>query len=434
MYRRLIAWWKVAHKKMLLTLLAIAAVDALTTQLYFNLMVGGFRVSLSVVVLPVLLYLNPKVNPLLQTLVIMGFGLITRSIFGMGIYESWLTAFQAEYQTLFFEAIYGGIYYWLYYKHKEKTLTLWIGVILLADFLANCSELFSRFHLEEALVLQSLPVLFLIATVRSVAAAVLVLGYGYYRTLLRRDEHQRRYENLLMIASQLSAENYLMQKNMTQIENVMSDAFMLYEELSKIENPGSKKALNIAKEVHEIKKNYAQVMKGLETFTDGEDVAQKMSIKDLLDILLHCLANEWQAKDTLPVYVALEANVVLHQHYLFLSIIRNLVVNALEAVRNQEAPKVVIRVKRIETDGAVHFLFEVIDNGEGIRTKDIPCIFDPGFSTKFSPTTGDIQRGLGLTLVKEIVENTFGGEITVDSQVGSGTVFKVIIPGERMEG
>ena len=42
--------------------------------------------------------------------------------------------------------------------------------------------------------------------------------------------------------------------------------------------------------------------------------------------------------------------------------------------------------------------------------------------------TGNSNRGIGLTLVKDIVENYFGGSIEVKSEAGTGTEFVVIIP------
>ena len=52
-------------------------------------------------------------------------------------------------------------------------------------------------------------------------------------------------------------------------------------------------------------------------------------------------------------------------------------------------------------------------------------IFERGYSTKAK------NRGIGLALVKEKVDNLYG-EISVSSSVGEGTTFKVIIPREAV--
>lgn len=71
--------------------------------------------------------------------------------------------------------------------------------------------------------------------------------------------------------------------------------------------------------------------------------------------------------------------------------------------------------------------FSVKDNGVGIRSEDLSKLFkiDAKFSTL--GTSGERGSGLGLTLVKEII-NKHGGEITVESEFGKGSEFIFTIP------
>jgi signal transduction histidine kinase len=64
----------------------------------------------------------------------------------------------------------------------------------------------------------------------------------------------------------------------------------------------------------------------------------------------------------------------------------------------------------------------VTDNGKGINRKDLSFIFVPGFTTRKG------GWGLGLTLVKRIVEDYHHGEIDVRSEAGVGTTFTIRIP------
>ena len=72
-----------------------------------------------------------------------------------------------------------------------------------------------------------------------------------------------------------------------------------------------------------------------------------------------------------------------------------------------------------EKDGEAEII--VSDTGTGIPEENLSKIFEPYFTTKDSGT------GLGLTLVFKIVKE-HGGEISVKSQMGEGTVFTITLP------
>jgi two-component system phosphate regulon sensor histidine kinase PhoR len=68
--------------------------------------------------------------------------------------------------------------------------------------------------------------------------------------------------------------------------------------------------------------------------------------------------------------------------------------------------------------------FIVKDTGIGIPQEDLEKIFEEFYRSKNARETEQIGTGLGLNLVKEIVEH-YGGEITVKSELGKGSEFKV---------
>lgn len=99
-------------------------------------------------------------------------------------------------------------------------------------------------------------------------------------------------------------------------------------------------------------------------------------------------------------------------------IITNLVKNAVQAIPENQAEKLVlINVKREED----HVLINVKDNGTGIAEENRIHIFEPKFTTK---TSG---MGLGLGIIKNIIEN-YKGTITFDTEIGKGTTFTVSLP------
>jgi len=106
------------------------------------------------------------------------------------------------------------------------------------------------------------------------------------------------------------------------------------------------------------------------------------------------------------------------------SIFSNLVLNAKDALEEQDGEGKLIHVKigTVDEAGAAGLKIEVEDNGPGIPEDKLAEIFEPFFSTK--PTTG---TGLGLGIVKRLVQ-LYDGKIEVESKAGNGTVFRITLP------
>ncbi len=98
-------------------------------------------------------------------------------------------------------------------------------------------------------------------------------------------------------------------------------------------------------------------------------------------------------------------------------VVTNLVKNAIQSVDETQNPRVEVKVY---SRGQIAFI-EVLDNGMGIPNDNKERIFEPKFTTKSS------GMGLGLAMVKSIIEN-YKGKITLESEVGKGSVFKVEFP------
>ena len=66
----------------------------------------------------------------------------------------------------------------------------------------------------------------------------------------------------------------------------------------------------------------------------------------------------------------------------------------------------------------------IADDGMGISKENIDKVFDPFFTTKL----GKGGSGLGLHIIYNIVTELLGGEIDVDSEIGVGTTFTILLP------
>ena len=76
---------------------------------------------------------------------------------------------------------------------------------------------------------------------------------------------------------------------------------------------------------------------------------------------------------------------------------------------------------------STHVLIEVSDNGVGMSKEDIAKAFTRGIKLTAKPTGGETSSGLGLWIVKNIVEG-HGGNIILDSKLGAGTIFTIQLP------
>jgi PAS domain S-box-containing protein len=99
----------------------------------------------------------------------------------------------------------------------------------------------------------------------------------------------------------------------------------------------------------------------------------------------------------------------------------NLLINAAQAA---DKPDSHIRLEvRRGASGKEGLVLEVEDNGCGMDAKTASRIFDPFFTTKEE----GMGTGLGLYITKNLLESV-GGSISVESEIGRGTTFRVVIP------
>lgn len=95
----------------------------------------------------------------------------------------------------------------------------------------------------------------------------------------------------------------------------------------------------------------------------------------------------------------------------------NLLINASHAIEDRGTIKM---VTEIDDD---NLLVSISDTGKGIDEENLTKLFNPFFTTK---SVGE-GTGLGLSISHGIVEK-HGGNIYVESEVGKGTTFKVVLP------
>ena len=121
-----------------------------------------------------------------------------------------------------------------------------------------------------------------------------------------------------------------MAQNMENIERVMSNSYELFEKINfkKDEASWGERALSIAKDVHEIKKEYALVVRGIKELIEDKFQDNGMDFKDIITILDEAMKREIKHgdKDIVLLFETGE-NFYTTKHYFLMSIFRNLIMN-----------------------------------------------------------------------------------------------------------
>ena len=147
-----------------------------------------------------------------------------------------------------------------------------------------------------------------------------------------------------------------------------------------------------------------------------------MDVNSVIEDTLALFSRQLERANVAPVVRLGKLPLVVGSGDQLRQVMSNLVVNARDSM--PEGGTLTIRTKhRPSKDGVHEFVrIAVVDTGAGIPKEVLPTIFEPFVSTK-----GEKGTGLGLWIVKGIVEN-HGGKLRVRSTVGRGTIFLIDFP------
>lgn len=138
---------------------------------------------------------------------------------------------------------------------------------------------------------------------------------------------------------------------------------------------------------------------------------------DTLEVIKHEINN---SKDTNEIKLKLNldsSRKINCNEYKMRQAILNIILNALEAMKDGGG---ILEINLFEKDDGS--ILEISDTGVGIRKEDQKHIFNSNFTTK-----GDNGTGYGLRISKDIFKE-YGGNISVESQLGYGSKFIVKFP------
>jgi signal transduction histidine kinase len=179
------------------------------------------------------------------------------------------------------------------------------------------------------------------------------------------------------------------------------------------------------------------IVRGLRTFSRPEnETVASLDVAHVLDATFAMVANEVRHRTRLVKEYAETPKIVANEARLG-QVFLNLLLNALQAlpegridkneirvvVRPESMTEIRSRSKSPDLESVDHVVVEIHDNGMGIAPHVRARIFEPFFTTK--PV--GIGTGLGLAICHGIV-TSMGGSLTVDSEVGVGSIFRLQLP------
>lgn len=408
-----------------------ALILSVASQVSMGLEPGAFTISLAVVLLPLLCSLWPGL-PVVWTMLLAAPGVfLLRALARLAATGTLAGSWGAHAPEMVFYVCYGLLFERYRRKVRFHPFSLPACLPLAGlDALSNLAELLVRVG-PDAFRPFSLGQLLLVGACRSLlawCALRLLDGYGFQ--LLRREDAQR-YQRLLLMTASLKSEVAWMDKGTALIEDTMNRAYHLYSSLrnSGADPKDAQLALAVATDIHEVKKEYFLIMRGISEALEKEEAEAGMEWRELVALLEQSVAQTAQAAGKQVLFQA-DSRVQFYtvQHHYLMSIFHNLLNNAVEAAPDQGVYHVSLTARAVGGD----YCFTVEDDCGGIPPERLEQVFLPGFSSKINYTTGAINRGLGLPLVKGLVEEKLHGSISVASADGS-TTFTICIPKSELE-
>ncbi|MDE2027129.1 MAG: GHKL domain-containing protein [Candidatus Omnitrophica bacterium] len=160
-----------------------------------------------------------------------------------------------------------------------------------------------------------------------------------------------------------------------------------------------------------------KIVLDLRTFAhEGGDIMDLARVEDIMDSVINIVHNEIKYKAELKKTYGQTPPVKCNPQKIG-QVFINLLINAAQAIEKTGT----IEVKTYRQQG--YACIDVRDTGHGIKEEYLKKIFEPFFTTK---PVGK-GTGLGLSVSYEIIKK-HGGQIKVQSQLGQGTTFTVMLP------
>jgi two-component system sensor histidine kinase YcbA len=421
-------WKGASMRERLLVLTIIMLATAFFGEMKVNPFGGSFRFSLGIAAfffgllwfqsVPVLL------TGFLTGMFILGFRIGLDVIFS---HVAWIESLKAHLPSAFYYFTFSLLIHFIRAR-KFLESPLLVGLIgASVDFASNMVELQVRRQFNDfpPITWESIFMLLFFGGLRSFFAVGLYNSFSIRQVRAVGEVRQQELEKLRMINTELFQEAFYLRKSMTHLEEITRESYQLYKRLFTTKHTESSIALHIAENVHEVKKDSQRMLAGLSKLINQEGLAPQLPVPELCGLVIR--ANQKYAEmlgKEIEFALRCDVNLSTSQIYALLSVLNNLVANAVEAIPSSGWIELVVKLDHR------NIIFHVVDNGPGIPHEEREWVFEPGYTTKFDQQ-GNASTGIGLTHAKGIV-HSLQGNLRILSDWEPMTHFEVSIPTDQL--
>lgn len=155
---------------------------------------------------------------------------------------------------------------------------------------------------------------------------------------------------------------------------------------------------------------------------------KKINVIGIVEGIFDLYASNAEEKGIALTYDMVSYTYIYADHPMITSVLRNLVSNSLKFTDFGGT----IKVSVAQSPSTQFVEISVADTGVGMTTEDLANLFRIDVQFSGVGTAGEQGTGLGLKICKDLVE-IHRGKLQVESQVGKGTIFKLVLPAATLE-
>lgn len=412
----------------------VSLFTAFMGQVHFYPFGTDFRITIGVVIFTFLILYFQSLS-IIPTSIITGLCvlLMRTSIDVFAGVFSLEAAFARHIPALMYYITYGIIIEGIDFRRFVEKPINFVIILSVADIFSNFFELIIRNQLNTKYFETIFSTIILTAVLRSCFVLMLFWVIKYHNLLITKEEHQKRYKDLLLLTAKLKSEIFFLRKSMQDIENAMVKSYSIYNMIkdSDMQDGAPEKVasdcLTLSIDIHEIKKDYNRIVMSMEKLLPANEEYRTMKLSEIFETINDVFTRYLDVinKDIRLVF-ELEKDFKTDNYFIVISILNNLIQNSIEASLETDS---YVRVKC--TMLGENIVFSVTDNGKGIKDKDRELIFEPGYTTKFNPETGKVSTGLGLAHIAMLTKH-LKGRIWLNTEAVGATEFVAEFPTEAL--